>query len=308
MQFYEKYLDISPEVRDALLYRKPVVALDSTTLCHGIPYPQNIDTVIATEEIIRSNGAIPVTIAILNGRLKVGLTREEMEYLGKSQKKIIRATKRDIPFLISKKLDGATTVASTITIASLAGINIFATGGIGGVHRNAYKNFDVSSDLEELSSTNVVVVCSGPTLILDTGHTLQHLETHGVPVIGYQTNELAGFYTRSSKFKVDYRVENPTDIAEALKIKWELGLSGGVVVSNPIPSEFSIEYDFISKVVDTALEEAEQKNINGIFLTPFLLERIHDLTEGRSLNSNIQLIYSNAKLASQIAISYHNMV
>lgn len=307
MQFYEKYLDITPEVKDALLNNKPVVALESTIISHGMPYPQNVETAIKVEEIIRSKGAVPATIAILNGKLKVGLTSEELDYLGKTGIDVIKTSRRDIPFITAKKLDGATTVASTMIIASLAGIKVFATGGIGGVHRGAESTFDISADLQELASTDVAVICAGAKSILDIGLTLEYLETNGVPVIGYQTEELPAFYTRKSGFKVDYKLDQPKEIAEVLKDKWNMDLRGGVVIANPIPEEYSMDYDTITKAIEDAVAEAEVKGIKGKDSTPFLLGKIKDITDGTSLDANIQLVYNNARLAAEIAVDYCNI-
>lgn len=304
MQFYEKHLDIAPEVKEALLNNKPVVALESTIISHGMPYPQNVETALKVEEIIRAQGAVPATIAILNGKLKVGLSKDEVDYLGKMGSKVIKTSRRDIPFIVSKRLDGATTVASTMIIASFAGIKVFATGGIGGVHRGAQETFDISADLQELASTDVAVICAGAKSILDIGLTLEYLETNGVPVVGYQTEELPAFYTRRSGFKVDYRLDKPVEIAEALRAKWDLGLNGGVVVANPIPEEFSMDYDTITGAIEDAVREAEEKGIKGKESTPFLLGRIKEITGGSSLDSNIELVYNNAKLAAQIAVEY----
>jgi len=301
MQFYEKYLDISPEIEKALEKGTPVVALESTIISHGMPYPENVETALNVEKIIRENGAIPATIAILNGRLKVGLSKDEIDFLGKTGLDAVKTSRRDLPFIISKKLTGATTVASTMIIASFAGIRIFATGGIGGVHRGAETTFDISADLQELANTNVAVVCAGAKSILDIGLTLEYLETNGVPVVGYQTDELPAFYTRKSGFKVDYKVDNPKEIALALKAKWELGLKGGMVIANPIPEEYSMDYKLITQVIENALLEAEKNNIKGKESTPFLLSKVKELTEGKSLESNIQLVYNNAKLAAEIS-------
>lgn len=306
MQFYEKYLDIAPEVKEALVNNQPVVALESTIISHGMPYPQNVETAAKVEEIIRANGAVPATIAILNGRLKVGLNKEELDYLGKAGTKVVKTSRRDIPFIISKEMDGATTVASTMIIASFAGIKVFATGGIGGVHRGAQDTFDISADLEELSNTDVAVVCAGAKSILDIGLTLEYLETNGVPVVGYQTDELPAFYTRRSGFGVDYRLDKPVEIAEALIAKWDLGLKGGVVVANPIPEEYSMDYDVITKAIEDAVKEAEEKGIKGKASTPFLLGKIKEITGGSSLDSNIQLVFNNARLAAEIAKEYCN--
>ncbi|WP_129410073.1 pseudouridine-5'-phosphate glycosidase [Marinitoga lauensis] len=295
------YLVISEEVKDALDSNKPVVALESTIISHGMPYPQNVETALKVEQIVRDNGAIPATIAIINGKLKAGLSKEEIEYLGKKGREVIKVSRRDIPYVVSKKLDGATTVAGTMIIASLAGIKVFATGGIGGVHRNAQETFDISADLQELANTNVAVVCAGAKSILDLGLTLEYLETFGVPVIGYQTVELPAFYTRKSGFNVNFRLDSPEEIADFLKVKWDLNLKGGAVIANPIPEEYQMDYDAITKAIEDALAEAEKLGIKGKETTPFLLSKIKDITGGKSLESNIQLVYNNAKLAAQIA-------
>lgn len=297
----EKYLEINPEVKEAIENGKPVVALESTIISHGMPYPRNVETALNVEKIIRDNNAVPATIAILNGKLKVGLTEEEIEYLGKV-KNVIKTSRRDIPFIVSKKLDGATTVASTMIIAALAGIKVFATGGIGGVHRGAAETFDISADLEELAHTNVAVVCAGAKSILDIGLTLEYLETHGVPVVGYQTEEMPAFYTRKSGFKVDYKVDNPQEIANILKTKWDLGLAGGMVVANPIEEQYQMDYDTITEAIENALKEADEKGIRGKESTPFLLARVKEITGGDSLESNIKLVYNNAMLGAKIAV------
>ena len=297
----EKYLDIKPEVEEALKNREPVVALESTIISHGMPYPKNVETALGVENIVRQNGAVPATIGILGGKLKVGLTEDEVEYLGKA-KNVIKTSRRDIPFVVSKKLDGATTVASTMFIAALAGIKVFATGGIGGVHRGAQETFDISADLQELAQTNVAVVCAGAKAILDIGLTLEYLETCGVPVVGYGTDEFPAFYTRMSGYKVDYRVDNAEELAAALKTKWDLGLDGGVVVANPIPEEHEMDYYVITKAINDAVAEAEAKGIKGKETTPFLLARVKELTGGDSLESNIALVYNNAKVAAQLSL------
>lgn len=297
----KEYMDIKEEVYIALKKGEPVVALESTIIAHGMPYPKNVETALKVESIIRENGAIPATIAILGGRLKVGLTENEIVHLGKSTE-VLKTSRRDIPFMLSKGLDGATTVASTMIIANLAGIKVFATGGIGGVHRKAQETFDISADLEELAHTNVAVVCAGAKSILDIGLTLEYLETAGVPVVGYKTFELPAFYTTKSGFKVDYRVDSPKELAKALKIKWDLGLNGGLVIGNPIPTEYELDYDTINGAIEKALKEAEEKGIKGKETTPFLLAKVKDITEGKSLDANIQLVYNNAKVASQIAV------
>ena len=307
MLIYEKYVDINEEVIEALDSGKPVVALESTIISHGMPYPMNVETALKVEQIIRDGGAIPATIAILNGRLKVGLTKEEIDYLGKAGQKVVKTSRRDIPFIIAQKLDGATTVASTMIIANIAGIKVFATGGIGGVHRGAQETFDISADLEELGRTDVAVVCAGAKSILDINLTLEYLETKGVPVIGYKTDELPAFYTRKSGFKVDYNIETPEELAAALKAKWDLHLNGGVVVANPIPEEFEMDYDTITNAIDSAIAEAEELGIKGKESTPFLLAKVKELTGGDSLESNIELVYNNARLATKLAVEYSKL-
>ena len=299
-----KYLEISKEVREALENNKPVVALESTIISHGMPYPQNVETALKVEEIVRENGAVPATIAILNGKLKVGLSKEEVDYLGKKGLEVTKASRRDIPAILASEDDGATTVASTMIIAALAGIKVFATGGIGGVHRGAETTMDISADLEELAMTDVAVVCAGAKSILDIGLTLEFLETKGVPVLGYQTKELPAFYTRKSGFKVDYKMDTPEQIAKTLKAKWDVNLKGGVVIANPIPEEFAMDFDTITTAINNAVAEAEEKGIKGKNSTPFLLAKVKDITKGKSLESNIQLVFNNAKLASEIAKNY----
>ena len=298
----EKYVVINPEVAEALSAGKPVVALESTIISHGMPYPKNVETALEAEKVVRDNGAIPATIAIIKGKLKVGLTLEEIEYLGKTEG-VIKTSRRDIPFIIAKKLDGATTVASTMIIADLAGIRVFATGGIGGVHRGAPESFDISADLQELAHTNVAVVCAGAKSILDIGLTLEYLETQGVPVIGYGTDDLPAFYTSRSGFAVDYRVDSPEETAEALKAKWDLGLEGGVVIANPIPAEYEMDPEVINGAIAAAVKESEEKGIKGKESTPFLLAKVKELTGGASLDSNIQLVYNNVKVGAQIAVA-----
>lgn len=301
------YLELSKEVEKALKLGKPVVALESTIISHGMPYPENVETALNVERIVRENGATPATIAIINGKLKAGLTPDEIEYLGKKGREIVKVSRRDIPFIVAKKMDGATTVASTMIIAALAGIRVFATGGIGGVHREAQETFDISADLQELANTNVAVVCAGAKSILDLGLTLEYLETFGVPVVGYKTDELPAFYTRRSGFKLDYRLDTPEEIARAIFVKWQLGLKGGVVVANPIPEEYEMDYDVINKAIEDALLEAKEKGIKGKETTPFLLAKVKEITGGKSLDSNIQLVYNNAKLASEIAVELSRM-
>lgn len=297
----EKYLNINPEVAKALKEGKPVVALESTIISHGMPYPKNVKTAMNVEKIIRDNGAIPATIAILKGKLKVGLTPDEIEYLGNA-KNVIKTSRRDIPFIIAKEADGATTVASTMIIAALAGIKVFATGGIGGVHRGAQQTFDISADLQELAHTNVAVICAGAKSILDIGLTLEYLETQGVPVVGFGTDELPAFYITKSGFKVDYRVDSSLELAKAIKAKWDLGLEGGLVVANPIPEQYAMDYDIITKAIEAALKELDEKGIKGKESTPFLLAKVKEITGGESLESNIQLVYNNAKVGAQLAV------
>lgn len=296
-----KYLEVSEEVRLALQENRPVVALESTIISHGMPYPQNVETALNVERIIRENGAVPATCAIIGGKLKCGLSKDEIELLGKGGSKIPKASRRDIPVLLAKGSNGATTVTTTMMIAGLAGVKIFATGGIGGVHRGAETTMDISADLEELANTQVMVICAGAKSILDLGLTLEYLETKGVPVIGYGTEELPAFYTRKSGFKVDYRLDTPEELAKAFHVKEELGLTGGMLVTNPIPEQYSMDPEVISKAIDEAIAECNIRNIKGKETTPFLLATIKDITGGDSLASNIQLVYANARLAALTA-------
>ncbi|MGL5439574.1 MAG: pseudouridine-5'-phosphate glycosidase [Filifactoraceae bacterium] len=296
----KQYLDINEEVAKALEEGRPVVALESTIISHGMPYPQNIEMAEKVEGIIRSQGAVPATIGIIGGRLKAGLTKEELEYMAKTPG-VIKASRRDLPFIVAKKLDGATTVASTMIIAEMAGIKVFVTGGIGGVHREAENTMDISADLQELANTNVAVVCAGVKSILDIGLTLEYLETYGVPVVGYQTEEFPAFYTRKSGFKVDYKVENEVEMATALNAKWGMGLKGGVVIANPIPIEHELDYNIISKAIEEALVEAKTQGIKGKESTPFLLAKVKAITEGKSLKANLELVYNNAMVGAKIA-------
>lgn len=295
------YLDIAPEVQAALQAGQPVVALESTIISHGMPYPQNVQTALQVEAEVRQAGAVPATIAILNGRLKAGLSAAEIEALGQAGRAVVKVSRRDIPFMVAQGRMGATTVASTMVIADMAGIRVFATGGIGGVHRGAQQSFDVSADLQELAQTPVAVVCAGAKSILDLGLTLEYLETHGVPVVGYQTEWLPAFFTRDSAFKVDYRLDTPAEIARVLHAKWAMALRGGMVIANPIPQEYAMPRDAIDAAVEQALAEAQQQRIGGKESTPFLLARVCELTGGDSLASNIQLVRNNARLASAIA-------
>jgi pseudouridine-5'-phosphate glycosidase len=300
-----EYINISQEVKEALKNNKAVVALESTIISHGMPYPENVKMALNVEKIIRAEGAVPATIAILDGVIKIGLSPDEIEILAKA-KNVYKVGKRDFAYVVSKKLMGATTVSGTSLAAAMAGIKVFATGGIGGVHRGATETFDISRDLEELSEVDICVICAGAKSILDLGLTLEYLETKGVEVIGYQTKELPAFYSRESGFNVNYQLDTPKEIASLLKAKWELGLHGGVVVANPIPKEFSMDAKIINDAIDQALVEAKSSGIKGNEVTPFLLSKIKHITEGSSLESNIELVYNNAKLAAQIAFEYAN--
>ena len=299
-----KYLDISPEVAAALAAGKPVVALESTIISHGMPYPQNVETALNVERIVRENGAVPATIAVIGGRLKAGLTPEEIEYFGKKGTAIAKASRRDLAVLCARGEDGATTVTTTMIIAHMAGIKIFATGGIGGVHRGAETTMDISADLEELGQTPVMVVCAGAKSILDLGLTLEYLETKGVPVIGFGTKELPAFYTRTSGFSVDYRIDTEEELAAAFKTQNDLGFAGGMLVTNPIPEEYAMPLDVINAAIDQAIGECNAKGIHGKETTPFLLARVAELTGGNSLASNIRLVYNNAALAARTAAIY----
>ena len=295
------FLCVSPEVADAIATGRPVVALESTIISHGMPYPQNVETALRVEQTIRDNGAVPATIAIIGGKLKAGLSREEMEHLGRNVLEVTKASRRDLPVLIARGADGATTVATTMIIAAMAGIKVFATGGIGGVHRGAETTMDISADLEELAQTPVMVVCAGAKSILDLGLTLEYLETKGVPVIGFGTDELPAFYTRKSGFGVDYRIDTEQELAYVFNAKLKMGLKGGMLVTNPIPECYSMNPDYINKVIDEAVKEAETLGIHGKALTPFLLAKVAEKTDGESLASNIQLVLNNAALAARTA-------
>ncbi len=306
MYYYEKllsYLDINEEVQTALDNGKPVVALESTIISHGMPYPQNVEMAKNVEKIVRENGATPATIAIIGGRLKVGLDNSDLEHLAQAGLSVTKVSRRDLPFVVAKGIDGATTVASTMIIAEMAGIELFVTGGIGGVHRGAAETFDISADLQELAHTNVGVVCAGAKSILDIGLTLEYLETNGVPVVGYKTNDFPAFYTRTSGFNVDYRMDSAEDTAKALRTKWDLGMNGGVVIANPIPKEHAMDEALIDSAIQTALKEADEQGIRGKNSTPFLLDKVKSLTGGSSLESNIALVYNNAKVGAQIAVA-----
>ena len=301
MRELNRYLDVAPEVAKAIAEGRPVVALESTIISHGMPYPQNVETALQVEKIIREHGAVPATIAILGGRLKAGLTPEEIDYLGRTGAGVTKTSRRDLPVIVAKGMDGATTVTTTMMIAHMAGIQVFATGGIGGVHRGAETTMDISADLEELAQTPVMVVCAGAKSILDLGLTLEYLETKGVPVIGYQTKELPAFYTRHSGFGVDYQLDSPAELAAAFRCQREMGLKTGMLVTNPIPEQYSMDSAVINAAIDRAIAEAAEQGIHGKATTPFLLARVKDLTGGDSLESNIRLVYNNAALAAETA-------
>lgn len=296
-----KYLNVSKEVKEALKNNQPVVALESTIISHGMPYPKNVETALAVEKIIRDNGAIPATIAIIGGKLTVGCSEEEITLLGKQGLSVPKVSRRDIPFVVAQKANGATTVAATMYIAALAGIDVFATGGIGGAHRGSEKTMDISADLDELQQTNVMVVCAGAKSILDIGLTLECLETRGVAVVGYQTEDMPAFYTQKSGYKVDYKLDTPKQIAEAFYCKNAVGLHGGMLVANPIPKQYAMDEQRINAAIAEALAEADQAGISGKKITPFLLDKVQKLTGGDSLESNIELVFNNAKLASNVA-------
>ena len=299
----ERYLEFSPEIIRAREKNMPLVALESTIISHGMPYPDNVKTARKVEDIIRKTGALPATIAILDGKIKVGLKDEEVEFLGKAQD-VAKVSRRDLAYILSGGNNGATTVASTMIIAKLAGIKIFVTGGIGGAHRGAEDSFDISADLMELARTNVAVVCAGAKSILDLGLTLEVLETHGVPIIGYRTGEFPAFYARESGYKVDHRVEDVDALANILKTKWSLGLNGGIVVANPVPQAYAMDGATINKAINQALLKAEEEGIKGKDVTPFLLDKVKEITGGKSLETNIQLVYNNARLGGQLAVKY----
>lgn len=302
-----QFLDVNKEVAEALAAGKPVVALESTIISHGMPYPKNVETALNVEQVIRDNGAVPATIAIIGGRLKAGLTPEEIEYFGKKGHDIAKVSRRDIAAICMKGEDGATTVTTTMMIAHMAGIKYFATGGIGGAHRGAETTMDISADLEELANTPVGVICAGAKAILDLQLTLEYLETHGVPVIGYKTKELPAFYTPHSGLELDYRIDTPAEIAKLFYTMDKMGLKSGLLITNPIPDEYAMDKDVINSAIDQAVKEAEDKGIGGKEVTPFLLARVAELTGGDSLESNIQLVYNNARLAAAIAVEHSKL-
>ena len=295
---------INDEVKAALAEKKPVIALESTIISHGMPYPQNVQTALAVEKIIRDHGAIPATVGIIDGVGVVGMLPEEIEEFGRRGMSIPKVSRRDLPVILARGSWGATTVATTMILAAEAGVEFFVTGGIGGVHRGAENTFDVSADLEELARTDVTVICAGAKAILDLPKTLEVLETKGVPVLGYQTMELPAFYTRKSGLNVDYELKNAEDAAAIIKAKREFGLTGGILITNPVPEEYSYDADEINAVIDDAIREAEEKHIKGKEITPFLLARIAEITGGKSLEANIQLVFNNAAVGSEIAKAY----
>ena len=301
------YMYVSQEVSQAIRDNRPVVALESTIISHGMPYPQNVETALRVEQTVRDHGAIPATIAIIKGVLTVGISKDQIEFLGKSGTAIVKTSRRDLPVLLSKGISGATTVAATMIAAAMAGVKVFATGGIGGVHRGAETSMDISADLEELALTDVAVVCAGPKSILDIGLTLEYLETKGVPLLGYQTDELPAFYCRKSGFSVDARMDTPDEIARTMQAKYTCGLHGGMVIANPIAPEYAMPEDVMDKAIASALLMADEQNIHGKEITPFLLETVKELTHGKSLDANIWLVLSNAALAAEIAAAYCNL-
>ncbi|HEX6707760.1 MAG TPA: pseudouridine-5'-phosphate glycosidase [Albitalea sp.] len=300
-------LDLHPDVAAALGSGRPVVALESTIISHGMPWPQNAETALAVEAEVRKHGAVPATCAIVDGRLKAGLSSDEIERLGRAGPQVAKVSRRDIPVVVARAGTGATTVAATMLIAGMAGIRVFATGGIGGVHRGAERSFDISADLQELARTPVAVVCAGAKAILDLRLTLEYLETHGVPVIGYRTDRLPAFYSVDSAFGVDVRLDTPEEVARVMKAKWDLAMGGGLVIANPIPLEHALPRDVVDRAIDQALADAQAQGIAGKAVTPFLLERVNALTGGDSLAGNIQLVLNNARLAASVAVAYEGL-
>ena len=305
MKNLHEYLKISPAVQKALDEGRPVLALESTIISHGMPYPQNLETARLCEAEARKHGVEPATVAIIHGKLCAGLTDEELEYLAKAGPKVAKASRRDLPILAARGADDATTVAATMIVAAMAGIRVFATGGIGGVHRGAEVTMDISADLEELARTPVAVVCAGAKSILDLGLTLEYLETKGVPVLGYRTETLPAFYTDESDFKVDYRMDSPEEIAAAVTAQRDMGYPGGMLITNPIPHQYAMPKDVIDAAINQALAEAKEQGVKGKATTPFLLARVCELTGGESLKSNIKLVLNNVALGAQIAAAMH---
>jgi len=299
----KQYLTFSQEVKEAMERGNPIVALESTIISHGMPYPENVEMAKKCEQIIRDNGAVPATIALMNGEIKIGLNEEDLEELGRNPK-VEKVSRRDFPYILASKKIGATTVAATMIAAALANISVFATGGIGGVHREGEVTMDISADLQELAQTNVAVVCAGAKSILDIGRTLEYLETNGVPVVGYKTNKFPSFYSRVSEFDTDFRLDTAEDVAGVMAVKWNLSLDGGLVIANPVPAQSEFPYEQIETITQQALIEAKEKGITGKNITPFLLGKIKELTAGKSLKTNIALVYHNAEVAAQIAVAY----
>lgn len=297
----KQFMDITPEIEEAVRTGKPVVALESTILSHGMPYPENLGFAREVEKIIRAEGAVPATMAVIDGRLKAGLTEEELVRMCEA-KDVLKVSRRDLPIVVAKKLTGATTVATTMILANLAGVHVFATGGIGGVHRGGEDSMDISADLQELAHTPVAVVCAGAKMILDIGRTLEYLETMGVPVLGLDTDDFPAFYCRRSGFGVDYNAKTPADVAAIAKAKWDMGLGGGLLIGNPVPEEYAMDFDAMSATIDRALAMAEEAGVKGKNITPFLLAHIVELTGGDSLKTNIQLAFNNARAAARIAV------
>lgn len=295
-----EYLDINPEVAAALERGEPVVALESTIIAHGMPYPKNVETALRVHQVIRENGAVPATVGIIGGRIKVGLTDEEIEYMGKADD-VAKISRRDLPFVLARGGDGATTVAATMIAAAMTGIRVFVTDGIGGVHRGAAESFDISADLEEMKNSDVVVVCAGVKSMLDIGKTLEYLETSGIPVVGYRTREFPAFYSRRSGFRNEYSLDTPEEIARLIRLKYDLGLKGGVLVACPIPEEDEIPLEKIESIIQLALDECETKGIRGKRVNPFVLDRVHQLSGGESLEATIRLVLNNAMLGARVA-------
>ncbi|MGN0995997.1 MAG: pseudouridine-5'-phosphate glycosidase [Candidatus Ventricola sp.] len=302
MNELRKYMDITPEIELAVHTGRPVVALESTILSHGMPYPENLTFAREVERIIREEGAVPATMAIIDGRLKAGLTEEELERMCRAEG-VVKASRRDLPIVVANRMTAATTVATTMILANMAGIHIFATGGIGGVHRGGEDSMDISADLQELAHTPVAVICAGAKMILDIGRTLEYLETMGVPVLGLNTDDFPAFYCRKSGFGVDFNAKTPQDVAAIAKVKWDMGLQGGMLIGNPVPEEYAMDFDEMSAVIDKAMAQAEEAGVKGKNITPFLLAHIVELTGGDSLKTNIQLAYNNARAAAKIAVA-----
>lgn len=301
---FTEYLDIAPEVAEAMQDGRPVVALESTIISHGMPNPRNVETALRMEAAVRQQGAVPATVAVIRGRLKAGITETEINQLGNGGNRVVKTSRRDLPLVVTRKQDGATTVAATMIVAAMAGIRVFATGGVGGVHRDAAETMDISADLDELARSDVAVVCAGVKSILDIGRTLEYLETRGVPVLGYQTDSMPGFYTTDSGFAVDYRVDSAEDIAAAMKAKWAMGLHGGLLIANPVPDAHALDPSEIDGAIEAALVEMKQKGITGKETTPFLLGKIVELSGGKSLDANVALALNNARLAARIAAAF----